>query len=58
MKKIFIERQNTLLKIAVKYGDNLKECFIEEETYSPKVGDIYRGVVKNIVQSIHGVLKI
>lgn len=54
MKKIFIERQDTLLKIAVKYGDNLKECFIEEETYSPKVGDIYRGVVKNIVPSIHG----
>lgn len=40
MKKIFIERQNTLLKIAVKYGDILKECFIEEETEGPKVGDI------------------
>ena len=54
MKKIFIERQNTLLKIAVKYGDILKECFIEEETEGPKVGDIYRGVIKNIVPSIHG----
>ncbi|MFR1707907.1 MAG: ribonuclease E/G [Clostridium sp.] len=54
MKKIFIERQNRLLKIAVKYGDSLKECFIEEETDSPKVGDIYRGVVKNIVTSIKG----
>jgi ribonuclease G len=55
MKKILIERQNKLLKIAVKYGDNLKECFIEEETEGPKIGDIYRGVVKNIVPSINGV---
>ncbi len=54
MKKIFIERQNTLLKIAIKNEDTLKECFVEQETNSPKVGDIYKGVIKNIITATHG----
>ncbi len=54
MKKIFIERQDTLLKIAIKHEDTLKECFVEQETNSPKVGDIYKGVVKNIITATHG----
>ncbi|MEG1255146.1 ribonuclease E/G [Clostridium sp.] len=53
MKRIFIERQESLLKVAIKQGDILRECFVEEETHSPKIGDIYKGVVKNIVPAMH-----
>ncbi|MEG0133640.1 MAG: ribonuclease E/G [Clostridium sp.] len=53
MKNIFIERQESLLKVAIKQGDILRECFVEEETNSPKIGDIYKGVVKNIVPAMH-----
>ncbi len=53
MKKIFIERQESLLKVAIKREDELRECFVEEETNSPKVGEIYKGVVRNIVPAMH-----
>ncbi|MBV7273063.1 Rne/Rng family ribonuclease [Clostridiaceae bacterium UIB06] len=52
MKKIFIERKKELLRIAVKEKDELKECFIEEETGEPYPGEIYKGIVKNIVPAI------
>lgn len=52
MKKIFIERQESLLKVAIKENNILRECFVEEETMSPKVGEIYKGVVKNIVPAM------
>lgn len=52
MKEIFIERQKELLRIAIKENDELKECFIEEETGEPYPGEIYKGVVKNIVPAI------
>ncbi|MEG2017345.1 MAG: ribonuclease E/G [Clostridium sp.] len=52
MRKIFIERQQSLLKVAIKENNILKECFVEEETMSPKVGEIYKGVVKNIVPAM------
>lgn len=53
MKKIIIERQESLLKVAIKKGEILRECFVEEETENPKVGEIYKGVVKNIVPAMH-----
>lgn len=52
MKKIFIERQESLLKVAIKENNILRECFVEEETMNPKVGEIYKGVVKNIVPAM------
>lgn len=52
MKKIFIERQESLVKVAIKENNVLKECFVEEETTNPKVGEIYKGVVKNIVPAM------
>lgn len=52
MKEIFIERQKELLRIAIKENDRLKECFLEEETGEPYPGEIYKGIVKNIVPGI------
>lgn len=52
MKDIFIERQDNLLRIAIKENDTLKECFIEEENGEPYPGEIYKGIVKNIVPAI------
>lgn len=53
MKNIFIERQESLVKVALKKDGFLKECFVEEERENPKVGEIYKGVVKNIVPAMH-----
>lgn len=52
MKEIFIERQKELLRIAIKENDRLKECLLEEETGEPYPGEIYKGIVKNIVPAI------
>ncbi|HAG44865.1 MAG TPA: ribonuclease E/G, partial [Clostridium sp.] len=52
MKEIFIERQEDFLKIAVKEDNVLKGCYIEEQKHLPKISDIYKGVVKNIVPAI------
>ncbi len=52
MRNIFIERRNNLLRVAIKENEKLIECFIEEETSEPLPGEIYRGVVKNIVPAI------
>lgn len=52
MKEIFIEREDRLLRIAIKENGKLKECYIEEEDNTPKVGEIYKGIVKNIVPAI------
>lgn len=52
MREIFIERQKELLRIAIKENDRLKECLIEEESVEPYPGEIYKGIVKNIVPAI------
>ncbi len=52
MKDIFIERQENLLRIAIRQKEIIKECFIEEENGEPYPGEIYKGVVKNIVPAI------
>lgn len=52
MKEIYIERQEEILRIAIKENNKLKECFIEEENSGPVPGEIYKGVVKNIVPAI------
>lgn len=51
MKQIYVERCSKILRIAVKEDDRLEQCFIEEDNdiYS---GQIYKGVVKNIVPAI------
>jgi ribonuclease G len=52
LKEVYIERRDKLLRIAIREKGKLKECYIEEEDNTPKVGEIYRGVVKNIVPAI------
>jgi len=52
VKEIYIERQEEFLRIAIKENNKLKECFIEEEYNGPIPGEIYKGVVKNIVPAI------
>ncbi|NEU03383.1 Rne/Rng family ribonuclease [Clostridium senegalense] len=52
MKEIFIERHEKIVRIAVKTNGQLSECYIEEENNEPKVSNIYKGVVQNIVPSI------
>lgn len=53
MRELFIERREKLLRIAVKENNTLSECFIEEETNEPLPGEIYKGVIKNIVPAIN-----
>lgn len=53
MKEIFIERRDKSLRIAVKFNNELEECFIEEKTDEPTTGEIYKGRVKNIVPAIN-----
>jgi ribonuclease G len=52
MKELFIERREKLLRIAERNGGKLEECYIEEENKEPKQGQIYRGIVKNIIPAI------
>jgi ribonuclease G len=52
VKEIYIERQEKFLRIAIKENNKLKECFIEEEYSGPIPGEIYKGVIKNIVPAI------
>lgn len=52
MKEIFIERQENILRIVLKKNNKLKECFIEQYKGEPVVGEIYKGIVKNIVPGI------
>jgi ribonuclease G len=52
MKTIFIERREKLLRIAIRDNGELKECFIEEDHGSVYPGQVYKGVVKNIVPAI------
>nr|WP_243441497.1 ribonuclease E/G [Clostridium arbusti] len=52
LKNIFIERQKNLLRIAIVVENKLTECFIQEEDTLVYPGQIYKGVVKNIVPAI------
>jgi ribonuclease G len=52
LKEIFIERQEGILRIAIKENSRLKECFIEEESDDVIAGQIYKGIVKNIIPAI------
>ncbi|MDF2884374.1 MAG: ribonuclease [Clostridiaceae bacterium] len=52
MKEIFIERTLEILRIAVKENNILMECLMEEANNNPFPGQIYKGIVKNIVPAI------
>lgn len=52
MKEIFVERQDSIVRIAIKDDEKLKECYFEEGNNEPYPGEIYIGIVKNIVPAI------
>lgn len=51
MKQIYVERCRKTLRIAVKQDGKLEQCFIEEDNDICS-GQIYKGIVKNIVPAI------
>ena len=55
MKEIFIERREKLLRIAVKYNNELMESIVEEQKNEPIIGEIYKGRIKNILPSINSI---
>ncbi|ERI90273.1 S1 RNA binding domain protein [Clostridiales bacterium oral taxon 876 str. F0540] len=52
LKEVLIERNNKILRAAITENKKLIECLIEEESTEPQPGEIYKGIVKNIVPAI------
>lgn len=52
MREIFVERNRGLLRIIIRQNGILKECLIEEQKGDAYPGEVYNGVVKNIVPAI------
>lgn len=52
LKNVFIERQDNLLRIAVKNNDILQECYFEQEAEQPIPDEIYVGTIKSLVPAI------
>ena len=55
MKEIFIERREKILRIAVKDNNELIESIVEEKKNEPKIGEIYKGRIKNIIPAINSI---
>ncbi|MGL4655425.1 MAG: ribonuclease E/G [Sarcina sp.] len=53
MREIFIERRESILRVAIKDNRELTECYIEENNNEPISGELYKGIVKRIVPSIN-----
>jgi ribonuclease G len=52
MKEYFIERRKRFLRIAAVEDKVLRELYFEELNNEPQPGEIYKGIVKNIVPAI------
>lgn len=55
MKEILIERKNNILRAAIKVNGRLEECLLEENSNEPKIGEIYKGRIKNIVYATNSI---
>ena len=55
MKEIFIERRNNFLRIAIRENGTVTEYYTEKNTGKAAPGEIYKGIVKNIIPSMRGV---
>lgn len=55
MGKVFIERQQDIVRMALTDKETIQELYIEEINNEPKVGQIYVGIIKNIVPSINSI---
>lgn len=49
MREIFIENSANLQRIAVRVNKKLTECLVQDALEAPMPGQIYMGVVKNII---------
>lgn len=52
MKEIFVERSTKVLRIIIRQEKIIKECFMKEQDQNAYPGEIYMGIVKNIVPAI------
>lgn len=52
MEKIFIEKYENLRRIVITRNDIIEEVYIEENDLKPVPGEIYKGIVKNVVPAI------
>lgn len=55
MKEIFIERKDNIVRAAIKVNGKLEECLLEENSKDAKIGEIYKGRVKNIVYGTNSI---
>lgn len=51
MKKMYIEKQGSCTRVAIKREEELEEILIQEAESGPHVGEIYKGIVKNIINA-------
>lgn len=55
MREIFVDRDESLLRIAIKDNGVLSEFLYEENSLEPTIGEIYKGRVKNIIPGINSI---
>lgn len=55
MREIFVEKRESLIRIAVKEDGELMECLVEEDSFDPQIGEVYKARVKNIIPGINSV---
>ncbi|WP_300380227.1 ribonuclease E/G [Clostridium sp.] len=55
MREILVEREENLLRIAIKDNGVLSEFLYEESSLEPAIGEIYKGKVKNIIPGINSI---
>lgn len=55
MKEVFIERRNCFLRIALREDGAVTEYYTEENKGKAAPGELYKGIVKNIIPSMKGV---
>lgn len=54
MKEIYVNRNLDFMEIAITEDKKLIRYYKDEENTSPKIGDIYKGVVKKLVPALKG----
>ncbi len=55
MKEILIERRGKTLRIAIKNKGKLLESIVDEESDEPRIGELYKGRVKNIISGTNSI---
>lgn len=55
MKEILIERRESTLRVAIKVKGKLMESIVDEKTNEPRIGELYKGRVKNIIPGTNSI---